>query len=150
MRIKNENLLIDGTLVRMEYGPMPDFGKNRRDRGNYYQISIKTEPPTLEVIEYLTEKAFSGVESTWIPKWIKGEENLTEDGNIYVNSKSLYPIKVTTNGKDVVSWDDFLEEYGNAIGSHCIVSYKIKEGALYPQAIYFDQDIKSIDVSGMF
>lgn len=146
----DETLVITGTLVRLAFGKLPTFGKKTKDEGEYYQISIRVGAPSTEIREAVECLAYPETDRAFIPKWVKGEEKPDNEGFIFVNLKSRYEVALTVDGENRISWDDFREEYGNGIGSEVKVSAKMKPGALYPQGVYFFDEIKQVSVKDMF
>ena len=148
---EKSRLLVSGALVRCTYGPLETFvnGKKKTSDKSYYQFALAT-PEDKDTAALIMADYYSDKDSNFIPAWVKGTADKTEDGRIYVNFKSLYDIKYFFPGEEMpLSYDDVLERYGSIVGSEVTASIVCKDGALYVGAIRVDK-LKTVTVDDYF
>lgn len=145
-----EMLYIQGKLVKLTYGPLVVNGKEKTSGGSYYQFAVlgPSDPAEAEKIGKLY---YADSEDTYIPKWIKGEADTDEEGNIFYNFKSRYDIRYFVAEEDGAAYDfeSLKEAHGSIIGSEVTLAVKCKPGALYVSAMRIDK-IKSVTVDDYF
>ena len=146
---EENKLVIPGTLTAYRYS-----GTKYVNDKEVYQVSIRTNALTPELIEQLKEDYFSDTKDKFLPSFIKKFDNneVTEDG-VFVNLKSQYeiPAFVEGNGNKRYSFDDVIE-LGDGLpphGSEVKLSCRLKEGSIYPLAVLFIE-IRKQDVSEYF
>lgn len=153
MLLTNEKnrLQITGKLAKMSFGKITTVvkGKEKTTDKPYYQFSINA-PYDAETAAKVDKLYYDGVEDTYKPKWIKGEEKLDASGNCFFNFKSLFDIRIF-EGDDCYSYADFIAHCGGTapLGSDVTFSVICKEGALYLAAIRVDK-LKKASVEDFF
>lgn len=148
---EKNRLLVSGALVKCTYGPLESFngGKKKTSDKSYYQFALATEEDK-STAALIMKSYYAGKDSAFIPAWVKGTAEKTEDGRIYVNFKSLYDIKYFLPEEDTaLSYDDVRENYGSIVGSEVTASIVCKDGALYVGAIRVDK-LKTVTVDDYF
>ena len=150
--IEEKNRLeITGKLAKMTFGKIINMvnGKEKATDKSYYQFSINA-PADNAAASIINSKYYSGVEASYVPKWVKGEEKTDAHGNVFYNFKSLFDIKVFYNN-ECYNYADFLNVCGGTapLGSTVTFSINCKEGALYLAAIRIDE-LKKASVSDFF
>lgn len=148
---EKNRLLITGKLTKMSYGVLETFvaGKKKASEKEYYQYSAITDPDP-EVAKDILNTYYGNADLAFIPKWVRGTGDITEDGKIFVNFKSLYDIKYFLPGVETpLSYDDVREHYGSLVGSTVTFSIVCKENALYVGALRVD-DLKTTTIDDYF
>jgi len=148
---EKNRLLVNGALVKCTYGPLESFnaGKKKTSGKSYYQFAIATAEDPI-VAAQIKEAYYSGKDDAFIPAWVKGTADKTEDGRIYVNFKSLYDIKYFLPGEELpLSYDDVHEKYGSIVGSDVTASIVCKDGAMYVGALRIEK-LKTVTVNDYF
>lgn len=148
---EKNRLLVSGALVKCTYGPLESFnaGKKKTSDKSYYQFALATDEDK-NTAALIMSDYYAGKDSAFIPAWVKGTADKTEDGRIYVNFKSLYDIKYFLPGEETpLSYDDVREHYGSIVGSEVTASIVCKDGALYVGAIRVDK-LKTVTVDDYF
>ena len=144
-------LEIQGKLAKMTYGKITTTvkGKEKTTDKAYYQFSINAleDTATAAAIE---KEYYDGVEDTYKPKWVRGEEKVDANGNCFYNFKSLFDIHIF-DGDVCYNFSDFLAHCGGTapLGSDVTFSIVCKEGALYLAAIRIDK-LKKASVKDFF
>lgn len=116
-----KKLIVEGVVVSARYGA------NKFDDTNKYRIAIKSDD-----INYDEIHAYDNVGTKLTPSWFKNRDG-------YINFSSIYSIPVMDAGGKRISFDEWLENY-NVLGSIVKVSFKQKDGAVYPEAIKVLED----------
>ena len=149
--IEEKNRLeITGKLAKMTFGKITTTvkGKEKTTDKAYYQFSINA-PEDTETAARIDSTYYDGVEDSYKPKWVKGEDKVDSTGNVFYNFKSLFDINIFYNGERY-NYDDFLALCGGApLGSKVTFSINCKEGALYLAAIRIDE-LKKVSVDDFF
>lgn len=119
----------------------------------YYQVSVKTDSLTPEVIADIKKRFFSETKDKYLPSFIKeAEENGCKEP-IYVNLKSQYEFGTFTaaDGNKRYSYDDVID-MGDGLAplkSDVSLSIRLTSGAAYPLALRIDKLVKQ-DASDYF
>lgn len=119
----------------------------------YYQVSVKTDSLTPEVITDIKKRFFNETKDKYLPSFIKeAEENGCKEP-IYVNLKSQYEFGTFTqaDGNKRYSYDDVIE-MGDGLAplkSEVSLSIRLTSGAAYPLALRIDKLVKQ-DASDYF
>ena len=118
-----------------------------------YQVSVKTEAFTPEVIADIKARYFSDTKERYLPSFIKDAEENGCKEPIYVNLKSQYEFGtfLPGDGNHRYSYDDVIE-MGDGLaprGSEVTLSIRLKENSAYPLALRIDKLVKQ-DASDFF
>lgn len=118
-----------------------------------YQVSIKTDALTPELIEKIRETYFSDTKEKYLPSFIKEAEKNGCEEPIYINLTSKYEIGTFTpeDGNRRYTYDEVID-MGEGLapkGSEVTLSIRLKEGAAYPLALRIDKLVKQ-DASDFF
>lgn len=141
-------LVVKGILTVFRYSSTKFAGDKE-----YYQVSVKTDSLTPEVIADIRKRFFSETKEKYIPSFIKdAEENGCKDP-IYVNIKSQYEFGTFTaaDGNKRYSYDDVIE-MGDGLAplkSEVSLSIRLTQGAAYPLALRIDK-LNKQDASDYF
>lgn len=146
---EENKLVIPGTLTAYRYS-----GTKYANDKELYQVSIKTEALTQDLIDQLKEDYFSDTKDKFLPSFIKKFDNgeVGSDG-VFVNLKSQYEIPAFVEGQgnkrygfdDVIELGEGLPPHGSLVKLSC----RLKEGSIYPLAVMF-VEIRKQDVSEYF
>lgn len=116
-----KKLIVEGVVVSARYGA------NKFDDTNKYRIALKCDD-----INYDDIHAYDNVGTKLTPSWYKNRDG-------YINFSSIYSIPVMDASGRRISFDEWLENY-NVLGSIVKISFKQKDGAVYPEAIKVLED----------
>lgn len=118
-------LVVTGTLTAFRFSKTKYSGDKE-----YYQVSVKTESLTPEVVEAIVARYFADTKDKYLPSFVK---EVRENGckePIYVNLKSQYeiPTFIDGEGNRRYSCDDVIElgEGLAPIGSDVKLSIRLK------------------------
>lgn len=127
-------LVVYGTLVNFRHSTTKYSGAQE-----FYQVSVKTESLTPEVVAEVKKKYFSDTKDKYLPSFIKDMEETGGKDAIYVNLKSQYEIAtfMEGDGNKRYSMDDVIElgEGLPPLGSIVKLSIRLKENSAYPLAV---------------
>ena len=145
---EKNTLVVKGILANFRFSSTKFSG----DR-EYYQVSVKTDDLTPELVSEIKKTYFSETKEKYLPSFIKEAEDNGCKEPIYINLKSRYEIGTFTpeDGNHRFSYDDVIE-MGNGLapnGSEVTLSIRLKEGSAYPLALRIDKLIKQ-DASDYF
>lgn len=93
----------------------------------------------------IIDGAFSESGKKFTPSWVKEFEG-------YVNLSTSYeiPFRDNENNKEGESVEDYVADGYNWLGAKVRVSVNVKDGALYPKAILFDEEGAEFDAFADF
>lgn len=147
--VPEENrLVIQGILTTFRFSTTKYKGDQE-----LYQVSVKTESLTPEVVADIKKRYFEDTKDRYLPSFIKDvEENGCKDP-VYVNLKSMYEFGtfLPDDGNKRYSYDDVIS-LGDGLAplrSEVTLSIRLKEGSAYPLALRIDKLVKQ-DASDYF
>lgn len=147
-----EMLYIQGKLVKLCHEPLTTYVKGKKQTGEvpYYQFAVIAEENE-EIADQIRELYYADASEQFTPKWIRGEAEKEDSGNIFYNFKSRYDIRYFAAEEDgaAYNFESLKEAHGSIIGSDVTLAVKCKEGALYVSAMRIDH-IKSVTVDDFF
>lgn len=119
----------------------------------YYQVSVKTDSFTPDVIADIKQRYFADTKERYLPSFIKDAEANGCKEPIYVNLKSQFEFGtfLPTEGNHRYTYDDVIE-MGDGLaprGSEVTLSVRLKENGAYPLALRIDNLVKQ-DASDYF
>lgn len=145
---EENKLVVTGILSNFRHSSTKYSGDKE-----YYQVSVKTESLTPEVIKMIKDRYFSDTKDKYLPSFIKeAEENGCKDP-IYINLKSQYEISTFMDGEGNkrYSCDDVIE-LGEGLaptGSEVKLSIRLKENSAYPLGLLITK-LQKQDASDYF
>lgn len=149
---EKEMLYIQGKLVKMTHEPLTTYVKGKKKTGDepYYQFAVIAEEDEVTA-DQIRALYYADSEEQFTPKWIRGEAEQDDSGNIFYNFKSRYDIRYFVAEEDgkAYNFETLKEEHGSVVGSLVTLAVKCKEGALYVSAMRIDH-IKSVTVDDFF
>lgn len=148
---EKEMLYISGKLVKLCHEPLVSYVKGKKKVGDepFYQFCVLADEDEA-VADQINALYYAVADDQFIPKWIKGEAEVNEDGKIFVNFKSRYDIKYfLPDIETAFNLESLTDAKGSIIGSDVTLAVKCKEGALYVSAMRVDQ-IKSVSADDYF
>ena len=145
---EKNNLIVKGILSNFRFSSTKFNG----DR-EYYQVSVKTDGLTPELVAEIKSKYFSETKDKYLPSFIKDVEENGCKEPIYINLKSQYEFGTFTpeDGNRRYSYDEVIE-MGEGLapnGSEVTLSIRLKEGSAYPIALRIDK-LNKQDASDFF
>ena len=148
---EKEMLYISGKLVKLCHEPLVSYVKGKKKVGDepYYQFCVLADEDE-SVADQINALYYADADDQFIPKWIKGEAEVNEDGQIFINFKSRYDIKYfLPDVETAYNLESLTDAKGSIIGSDVTLAVKCKEGAMYVSAMRVDQ-LKSVTVDDYF
>lgn len=145
---EDNKLVIPGILTAYRFG-----GSKYSGDKELYQVSVKTDALTPELVAQIKKDYFSDTKDKYLPSFIKDIEEGKDKDGVYINLKSQYeiPAFVDGEGNKRYSYDDVID-LGEGLPpttSTVKVSCRLKEGAIYPLAVLF-LEIRKQDASDYF
>ena len=145
---EENKLVIPGTLTAYRYS-----GTKYVNDKEVYQVSIKTDALTQDLVDQIKEDYFSDTKDKYLPSFIKKFDNGEAEDGVFVNLKSQYEIPAFVQGQgnkrysfdDVIELGDGLPPHGSVVKLSC----RLKEGSIYPLAVMFIE-INKQDASDYF
>ena len=116
---EKEMLYISGKLVKLCHEPLVSFVKGKKKVGDepYYQFCVLADQD-VAVADQIGAVYYADADDQFIPKWIKGDAEVNEDGKIFVNFKSRYDIKYfLPDIETAFNLESLTEAKGSIIGS---------------------------------
>ena len=147
--VPEENrLVIKGILTILRFSTTKYAGDKE-----LYQISVKTDCLTPEVIADIKKRYFSETKDKYLPSFIKDAEENGCKEPIYVNLKSQYEFGtfLPTDGNKRYSYEDVIK-MGDGLAplqSEVTLSIRLKEGFACPLALRIEKLVKQ-DASDYF
>ena len=149
---EKEMLYIQGKLVKLCYEPLTTYVKGKKMVGDvpYYQFAVIAEKDEA-VADQIQALYYADALDQFTPRWVRGDADQDESGNIFYNFKSRYDIRYFAAEEDgaAYNFESLKEAHGSIIGSNVTLAVKCKEGALYVSAMRIDR-IKSVTVNDFF
>ena len=143
MATKKSNNTPDTVTLKVK-GTIKYFGKSsgKYAREGFSQISyVPADAESLRT-DLKTCYEASGTDEKWLPEFVTGKVD-------HLNLKSKFEIPVLVyDGQNGLETNvlDFVSEYGTPKkGTRVTVCVKFKNGALYPTAVKFADDLKDIE-----
>ena len=144
----NNKLVVTGMLTAFRFSTT----KFDADK-DFYQVSVKTDSLTNEVIDMITDRYFSDTKDKYLPKFIKDAEKNGTNEPLFINLKSLYEFGtfIEGEGNRRYSFDDVIElgEGLAPLGSEVKLSMRLKENSVYPLALMITK-LEKIDAAEFF
>lgn len=130
---EENKLVVSGVLTAFRHSTT----KYKADKETY-QVSIRTNALTMEVIKDIKERYFSETKEKYLPSFIKKAESEGTD-ELYINLASQFEFGtfIDGEGNKRYSYDDVLElgEGLAPIHSEVKLSMRLKEDGIYPLAL---------------
>ena len=151
---EENKLVVKGILTNFRHSTTKYSGDKE-----YYQVSIRTEHLTPEIVADIEKTYFSDTKEKYLPSVIKYVKEKGVKEPIYINLKSQYEVGTFTpqDGNKRFSYDEVIE-MGEGLppyGSEVTLSIRLKgkeegeDGSAYPLAIRIDKLVKQ-DASDYF
>lgn len=147
----NNKLVVKGVLTSFRYATTRYQGDKE-----LYQVSVKTEAITPDLIKDLKVRYFSDTKEKYLPSFFKDFEKEPEKSakeGVYINLKSQYEFGtfLPNEGNKRYSFDDVIEmgEGLAPLKSEVTLSMRLKENSIYPLALRIDK-LNKQDASDYF
>lgn len=147
----NNKLVVKGILTSFRFATTRFQGDKE-----VYQVSVKTNAITPELINDMKARYFSDTKDKYLPSFFKDFEKEPEksikDG-VYINLKSQYEFGtfLPNEGNKRYSFDDVIEmgEGLAPLKSEVTLSMRLKDNSIYPLALRIDK-LNKQDASDYF
>lgn len=147
----NNKLVVKGILTSFRFATTRFQGDKE-----VYQVSVKTNAITPEIIADMKARYFSDTKDKYLPSFFKDfekEPDKSAKDGVYINLKSQYEFGtfLPNEGNKRYSFDDVIEmgEGLAPLKSEVTLSMRLKDNSIYPLALRIDK-LNKQDASDYF